>query len=90
MNQPPITVTYTLEEILGQINQKLDRLDDKFDNLQKEVSELKGDIKALDAKVEGIGKRLDTQEFINRSVIVGFILAIAAGVVKLFVPNLPG
>ncbi|MEM8781082.1 MAG: hypothetical protein AAGF26_19935 [Cyanobacteria bacterium P01_G01_bin.49] len=87
MNQTPITVTYTLEEVLGQINQKLDKLDDKFDKLQQEVISLKGDVKALNAKVEGIGKRLDSQEFINRSVIVGFILAIAAGAIKLFFPR---
>jgi len=58
--------------------------------------ELKGDIKALETEiktveteVKGIGKRLDTQEFINRSVVVGFVLALAAGVVKLFFPNFP-
>ena len=104
MTQNPVTVTYSLEEVLGQIIQKLDRIDqkvdDKFESLQKDVvdikvelvrleSELKGDIKALDAKVEGIGKRLDTQEFINRSVVVGFVLALAAGAVKLFFPSFP-
>ncbi|MEA5511303.1 Bdr protein [Crocosphaera sp. UHCC 0190] len=144
MSQTPITVTYSLEEILGQINSKLDKLDDKFedkfeqlenkveakfeqlddkfetkfeqlenkfetkldkldekfdakfeildekvDHLQKDVISLTGDVKTLDAKVEGIGKRLDTQEFINRSVVVGFVLAIGTGAVKLFFPNFP-
>jgi hypothetical protein len=37
--------------------------------------------------MQGIGKRLDTQEFINRSVVVGFVLAVLAGVVKLFLPQ---
>ena len=41
MTQPPATVTYSLEDVLGQIIQKLDRLDDrfneKFDSLQGEV-----------------------------------------------------
>jgi hypothetical protein len=111
MSQTPVTVTYSLESVLEQINQKLDRLDEKFeaklDNLQKDVtdikigqtrlegkletleSELKGEIKALEAEVKGVGKRLDTQEFINRSVVVGFVLAISAGAVKLFFPNFP-
>ena len=129
MTQPPATVTYSLEDVLGQIIQKLDRMDEKFDSLQKDVteikigmvrleselkgdikaleselkgdikaleSELKGDIKALeievktlDTEVKGIGKRLDTQEFINRSVVVGFVLALAAGAVKLFFPDFP-
>ncbi|NEP60827.1 MAG: Bdr protein, partial [Symploca sp. SIO2G7] len=52
-------------------------------------NELKGDIKALETEVKGIGKRLDTQEFINRSVVVGFVLALAAGAVKLFFPSFP-
>jgi len=52
-------------------------------------SELKGDIKNLETEVNGIGKRLDTQEFINRSVVVGFVLALVAGTVKLFFPNFP-
>jgi uncharacterized protein (DUF849 family) len=111
MSQTPVTVTYSLESVLEQINQKLDRLDEKFeaklDNLQKDVTdikigqtrlegkletleaELKGEIKALEAEVKGVGKRLDTQEFINRSVVVGFVLAISAGAVKLFFPNFP-
>ncbi|MEA5537287.1 hypothetical protein [Crocosphaera sp. XPORK-15E] len=115
MSQTPVTVTYSLEEILGQINGKLD-------NLQKDVSEfrtetrvsieavkgeikaldtkltgeiktldakLTGEIKALDAELKGVSKRLDTQEFINRSVVVGFILALTAGGIKLFFPNFP-
>ncbi|NES22774.1 MAG: hypothetical protein F6K41_28605 [Symploca sp. SIO3E6] len=118
MTQDSVKVTYSLEEVLGQINQKLDRMDEKFesfrkdvddkfddlqkdvdkkfDNLQKEVVEIKigqvrleGEIKNLEVEVKGIGKRLDTQEFINRSVVVGFVLAIAAGAVKLFFPNFP-
>ncbi len=95
MTQTPVTVTYTLEEVLGQISQKLDRMDTKFETLQKDIVEIKvgqtrleGELKALETEVRGIGKRLDTQELINRSVVVGFILAVLAGVVKLFLPNL--
>ncbi|MEA5509700.1 hypothetical protein VB715_07980 [Crocosphaera sp. UHCC 0190] len=93
MSQTPITVTYSLEEILKEINGKLD-------TLQKDVNDLKigqvrleekltGEIKALDIEVKGINKRLDSQEFINRSVAVGFILAIGTGIIKLFFPNFP-
>ncbi|NER96194.1 MAG: Bdr protein [Symploca sp. SIO1B1] len=129
MAQDPVTITYSLKEVLGEISQKLDRQDekfesfredvdkkfdnvqDKFEELQKEIveikigqvrlenelkgdikrieSELKGDIKNLETEVKGIGKRLDTQEFINRSVVVGFVLALVAGTVKLFFPNFP-
>jgi hypothetical protein len=123
MTQSPITVTYSLEDVLEQVIQKLDRLDEKVENVRKEVveikidlvrleselrgdikslesqmkgdiknleSQMKGDIKNLETEVKGIGKRLDTQEFINRSVVVGFVLALAAGTIKLFFPGLSG
>jgi predicted nucleic acid-binding Zn-ribbon protein len=58
MSQTPITVTYSLEEVLKQINGKLDIL-------QKDVNDLKigqvrleenltGEIKFLDAEVKGV------------------------------------
>ena len=131
MTQTPITITITLEEILGQINTKLDKIDQRIEHMQDDITELKigqvrlenevkgeikaldakltgeiqaidlkltgqiqsldskltGEIKTLDATVGGIGKRLDTQEFINRSVIVGFVLAVGAAVVKILFPN---
>ncbi len=94
MNEP-ITVTYSFEEFLKMI-------EDKIDSNQKE---LKQDIKEINTKLEklntvevelaevktelkGINKRLDSQEFINRSVAVGFILAFVSGFIKLFFPNL--
>ena len=45
---------------------------------------LSGQISTLDEKITGIDKRLDNQEFINRGILVGIILALFAGVVKLF------
>jgi predicted nucleic acid-binding Zn-ribbon protein len=106
MTQTPITITYTLEEVLGQINTKLDKIDQRIEHMQEDITELKigqvrlenemktlevkltGEIKTLDAKIDGIGKRLDTQEFINRSVVVGFVLAVGTAVIKILFPNL--
>ena len=56
-------------------------LDEKIGRVE---TELKGEIKLLDGKVDGIGKRLDQTEFINRGVIVGLVLTILGGFVKLF------
>ena len=93
MSQSPITITYSLEQVLEQINQKLDILQKDVTDIKigqvKLEAELKGELKALDIEVKAIGKRLDTQEFINRSVVVGLVLAIAAGAIKLFFPNFP-
>lgn len=105
MNEP-ITVTYSLEEILK-------RIEDKIDSNQKEIKqeikdvkqEIKQEIQEINTKLEklntvevelaevktevkGINKHLDSQEFINRSVAVGFILAFVSGFIKLFFPNL--
>jgi uncharacterized coiled-coil DUF342 family protein len=111
MTQAPVTVTYSLEEVLAQLMQKIDRLDQKIDrldqkvddkfegfrkevdnkleNLQKDIVEVKVELVKLQGEVGSIGKRLDTQEFINRSVVVGFVLALVAGVIKLFLPEFP-
>ncbi|MGK7943513.1 MAG: DUF4164 family protein, partial [Microcystaceae cyanobacterium] len=89
MNNEPVTVTYSLEEVLTRLEQKIDsrleQLEQKIDSLQQDVTELKvgqarleerlsGEIGTLEEKVDGISKRLDYQEFINRGVIVGLIL----------------
>jgi predicted nuclease with TOPRIM domain len=82
------TVSYSIADILGQINQKLEKIDERLTSLevgQARLEErLSGEIKALDEKVDGIAKRLDYQEFINRGVIVGLILALLAGLAKIF------
>lgn len=73
MTQSPITVTYSLEEILGDIKQSIKEVNQKLDNLQKDVTdikvgqakfeaEIKGDIKAFDGKVDNIEKRLEKME----------------------------
>ncbi|NET62507.1 MAG: hypothetical protein F6K47_42355 [Symploca sp. SIO2E6] len=81
MTQGPVTVTYSLEEVLDKIIQKLDRMDeksesfrkdvdDKFENLQKEIVEIKvGQVK-LESELKGIGKRLDTQDFTAQSAVI--------------------
>ncbi len=68
MTQPPVTVTYTLEEVLGQLHQKLDRIDTKVDDLRKEVDtqfdHLQADIveiKMGQIRMEGDMKTLESQ-----------------------------
>jgi predicted nuclease with TOPRIM domain len=82
MSQTHVTVTYSLEEILKEINGKLD-------TIQKDVTDLKVGQAELKAEVKAINKRLDSQEFINRSVAIGVMVALVTGVIKLFFPNFP-
>lgn len=80
------------EKLSGQVNALDEKLSGQVNALDKKLSgqvnaldeKLSGQISTLDEKVIGIHKRLDNQEFINRGVLVGVILALFAGVVKLF------
>ncbi|MGK7896779.1 MAG: hypothetical protein AB4372_24990 [Xenococcus sp. (in: cyanobacteria)] len=45
---------------------------------------VKGDIKALDTKVEQLDKRLGNQEFLNRGIFIGLLLALLSGLVNYF------
>ena len=80
---------------LDKLEKKIDKLDGKIDKVSEDVNqlkvdmtrseaEIKGEIKILGEKIEGLNKRIDTQEFINRGVIVGLVLAVLGGFAKLF------
>jgi uncharacterized protein (DUF849 family) len=94
MSQSPITVTYTLEEILARLERKIDILEGKVDTLQKDFTDfktetkvgfesVKGEIKTLDEKVDGLSKRLENQEFVNRGILIALVVAILGGTAKL-------
>lgn len=133
MSETPITVTYSLEEVLGEIKQGIKELNQKIENNQKETNQKLDDLQKetnqkldelqketnqklesiqkeinqrfdrvderlnklevgqakLEEKVEGLSKRLENQEFINRGILVGLFLALTAGIVKLLFPNFP-
>lgn len=94
---PMATIIETdLKEILSEFKQEFSRINQRLDGLQKDLtdvklsqSEIRGDIKALDEKVTGLGKRLENQEFVNRSVFAAILVTILAGAVKFFgfLPN---
>ncbi|NJL84646.1 MAG: hypothetical protein HC890_20100 [Chloroflexaceae bacterium] len=69
-------------------NQKLDgiqqHVDQKLDTLQKDVTDLKVGVGRLEEKADGLSKRVDSQEFISRGILIGLIVAILGGLAKLF------
>jgi predicted RNase H-like nuclease (RuvC/YqgF family) len=77
-----------LAEILGQINQKLDKLTEEVKELKTDVkvgfAEVKGEIKALDAQVEQLDKRITNSEFTNRGILIGIVVIILGGTAKIF------
>lgn len=86
MNNPIIETD--LAEILGQINQKLDKLSKEVTELKTEVkvgfAEVKGEIKTLDAQVEQLDKRITNSEFTNRGILIGIVVIILGGAAKIF------
>ena len=94
MNEP-VTITYSLEEILR-------RMEDKLDTLQKDVTDLKVGQATLKEKVSSIDKRLekveseqdtmvkaisDLQGF--RSLVVPIVVAVATALLTLLFRLLP-
>jgi septal ring factor EnvC (AmiA/AmiB activator) len=77
-------VNQKFDKQFAEVNQKLEKIDDRLNKLEIGQAELSGEIKALDQKVGGIDKRLDSQEFVNRGVLVALIAALFSGAVKLF------
>ncbi len=94
---PPIIVETDLKEILGSIQKDLkdireDLTDLKINQARMEErlsgqislvdEKLSGQISLVDEKVSGLGKRLEFQEFINRSILAGLILLVLGGAAK--------
>ena len=52
--------------------------------IQITLETIKGDLKALDTKVEQLDKRIANQEFLNRGVFIGLLLAYMGGIVNIF------
>lgn len=73
-----------IADILGQINQKLDRLSEDVTDLKVGQAKIEGKIEALDTKVEQLDKRIGNQEFTNRGVLIGLVVIILGGAAKLF------
>ena len=45
---------------------------------------VKGNFKALDTKVEQLDKRIGNQEFLNRGIFIGLLLALLSGLINYF------
>ncbi len=72
------------KEILKEISNIKVAVEEVKGDIKTLEAEVKGDIKSLDTKVEQLDKRIANQEFTNRGVLVGLILVILGGAVKLF------
>lgn len=79
-----VTIEQDLKEILPNLNQKLDDLQKDIADLKVGQTEIKGEIKALAERINGLYEQVKSQDFINREILLGLILAILGGLAKLF------
>jgi methyl-accepting chemotaxis protein len=78
------TIEVNLADILNKIDQRLDRIEQSVNDLKVNSARLEGKVEAIDAKIDGLDKRIGNQEFINRSVLAALIVGIIGGFAKLF------
>jgi predicted nuclease with TOPRIM domain len=74
-----------IEKLDEKFSTRIEGLDEKFSTRIEKLDE------KFSTKIDGLDKRLGNQEFLNRAVVVGLLLAILGGLAKLFgfVGNLP-
>jgi hypothetical protein len=89
----PTTLTYTLEEFLARFEQRIDRqfaevnqkMDRQFVEVNDKLNKLEVGQAEISSNVKNIDKRIDNQEFINRSILVALIVALIGGIARWFV-----
>lgn len=94
---PPTIVETDIKDILSKIDNRLECIENDLTDLkinQTRMEErlsgqislvdekLSGQISLVDEKVSGLGKRVEFQEFINRSILAGLILLVLGGAAK--------
>ncbi len=77
-----------IDQKFEQMDKRFDKIETKIDNTQKDIIDIKLSQGKLEEKINGVEKRLENQEFLNRTVVAGVVLALLANVVKMFIPNL--
>ncbi len=80
MTNPSIQVD--IAEVLKDLQSGQKEILKEISEIKVSLETVKGDIKALDTKVEQLDKRIANQEFLNRGVFIGLLLALLGGVVN--------
>ncbi|GBF80076.1 hypothetical protein [Aphanothece sacrum] len=67
MSNTPIQVTTDLSQVLGQINNKLDKIDARLNNLEVGQARLEEKVESLDKQLTIINKNVDKIELEQKS-----------------------
>jgi predicted nucleic acid-binding Zn-ribbon protein len=80
MNNPIIETDISV--ILKELQSGQKEILKEVSDVKVSLETVKGDIKALDTKVEQLDKRIANQEFLNRGVFIGLLLALLGGLIN--------
>lgn len=78
------TIETDIAEILKDLQSGQKEVLKEISDMKVSLEGLKGDIKVLNTSIRELDKRVSNQEFTNRGVLIGLILALLGGAVKLF------
>ena len=78
------TIQTDIAEILKDLQKGQQDILKEISDIRVSLEGVKGDIKALDTKVEQLDKRVANQEFLNRGVFIGLLVALLGGMVNFF------
>lgn len=83
------TIETDIAEILKDLQSGQKEIMKEISDVKVSLEGVKGDIKVLNTSIKELDKRVSNQEFTNRGVLIGLILALLGGAVKLFgwMPN---
>jgi hypothetical protein len=82
-------VNQKMDRQFAEVNDKLTKMDKQFVEVNDKLNKLEVGQAEISSNIKNIDKRIDNQEFINRSILVALIVALIGGIARWFV-LLPG
>ncbi|MEY2859335.1 MAG: hypothetical protein RLZZ74_3648 [Cyanobacteriota bacterium] len=79
-----VKIEERFEKLESKIDNRFEKVNNRFDNLESKITDLQVSTARLEEKTEGLSQRISSQEFVNRGVLIGLIVAILGGAAKLF------
>lgn len=81
MSNEPVTVTYSLEEVLTRFERRFDQLDQKLDKIDERLTNLEVGQARITEKVEGIDNRLRVVEETQKKQVWTLMILLAGAIV---------
>ncbi|BAU65300.1 hypothetical protein STA3757_26810 [Stanieria sp. NIES-3757] len=72
------------EKLETKIDDRFNRVEQRFEKIETKINDIQVSVARLEEKTEGLSKRIESQEFVSRGVLIGLIVAILGAAAKLF------